>query len=381
MKLKRILAISVCSFMVLGLVTGCKSNSTTAKGTITIGVSAPITGEYAADGLLMTEGINLAVSEINAAGGVLGKNLKVITEDDQAAQASAVNAVNILMSSNVVAVIGPHFSTCVQATDPIFAKNKIPYITGGTSLLLEQANDSYFFRVRACDSLIAPSMAKYAVETLKAKNIGIMYNNDAMGTGAIALIEPYLKSKGVSYTAEGHNTGDKDFTATLAKMKNAGIDTLLTWTHDAETAGIAKQVLQLGMTNLNKLSSTSFSMDSVEQLAGKDAAEGWYCAADYINATTDPKQLAFEKAFKAKYNATAELYASTYYSATYVLADAIKRANSTNPSQIDGALHATTNYPGLLGPLTADAKGDMLHQMNIAQIKNLVPQLVGNVKS
>ena len=376
---KKLLAISVCSFMVLGLVTGCKSNSTTAKGTITIGVSAPITGEYAADGLLMTQGINLAISEINAKGGVLGKNLKVIIEDDQAAQAAAVNAVNILMSSNVVAVIGPHFSTCVQATDPIFAKNKIPYLTGGTSALLEQANDSFFFRVRACDRLIAPSMAKFAATKLNAKKVGLMYNNDTMGTGGRDLISAFFKANNVTLIVEGHNTGDKDFTATLAKMKNAGIDTLMTWTHDAETAGIAKQVLQLGMNNLNKLSSTSFSMDSVIKLAGNDAAEGWYCAADYINATTDPKQLAFEKAFKAKYNADAELYAATYYTATYVVADAITRANSTVPSAVDGALRGTTNFAGLLGPLTTDAKGNMLHQMNVAQIKSGIPVLNSSV--
>jgi len=378
-KIKKLLAILVCSFMVLGLVTGCKSNSTTAKGTIKIGVSAPITGDHAADGSFMTKGIKLAVSEINKNGGVLGKNLELVVEDDQAIQNVTVNAVNILMSEKVVAVIGPHYSTSVQATDPIFAKNKIPYLTGGTSVALENVGDPYFFRVRCADDLVAPSVAKYAVETLKAKKIGIMYNNNAFGTGGRDLIEAYLKTVNVPFVTEGHNTGDKDFTATIAKMKNNGIDTLISWTHLAETASIAKQILQLGL-NVNKLDSTSLSMKACRDLAGKDATEGWYCVADFINGNPDPKQVAFEKTFKETYNIDPELYAATYYTATYVLADAIKKAGSTDSNKIQVALRGTKDYPGLLGPLTCDSKGNMLHLMTLAQVKNSELQFIGNVK-
>ncbi len=388
MKCKKLIAISVCFVMAFSLFTGCTSKPATGgttnsksatAGTIKIGASCPISGASAADGLKMQQGIQLAVNEINANGGVLGKKIQLDIQDDQATQTGAVNSVSKLISDGVVGVIGPHMSTSVQATDSIFEKAGIPYLTGGTSPSLETTKDPYFHRVRPSDTLSAEALGKFVLENLGAKKIGILYDNDSFGSGGNSVLVSVFKAANASYLSEGYNTGDKDFSADLAKMKNFGVDTICVWGHDTETAEIAQQISQLGM-NVKKASANTMSMVEVIQMAGA-SANGWYSIADYVStATSNPLQNTFVKDFKAKYNAETDLYSSAYYSATYILVNAIKSANSTDPAKINDALSKLSGYNGLLGTYSSDSNGDMIHQTNIVQIENMQPVLVEPVK-
>lgn len=345
------------------------------QGTITLGASAPLTGDLASDGLLMKQGIQLAINEINQNGGVLGKKLDVIIEDDQGTQNVAVNTANKLISDKVAMILGPHLSTCVQATDSIMQKAKMPFLTGATSPNLEQANDPYFHRVRVSDKTSSVILAKYAVEKLGAKKVAIMFNNDTFGTGGRDAIIGFLKSKNVEYISEGHNSGEKDFTSTLTKIKGAGCDSLITWTHDAEVASIAKQIKSLGI-QINKLGSASITIDSVLKMIGPEASEGWYGEGDYISTSTDSAMTSFYKKFKDTYATEPNFYAATYYGATYLAAHAITEAGSTDPEKINSALKETKDLPGVVGTFTYGDGGNMIHQCNIAEIKGQLPYVV-----
>lgn len=393
--LKSITLVIFSLIMVLSLI-GCQSSpaakngqtSTPAAagqssgqtgGEILIGVDTALTGAAPLNGERTRQGITLAVEEINKSGGVLGKNLKVIFEDDQATPNGAVNAVNKLMSQNIVAQIGPHLSGNVMAVQTIVQKNQKPMLVGGTSPQLVTTNNPWLFRIRASDSIVAKIAAKYAVDNLKAKKMGIIFDNDAYGTGAKDVAAEYLKSVNIPLFPEGYNSGDKDMTGQLIKMKNNGIECLIIWAHDAEAAIVAKQVKQLNL-NVPVIGNPGFATSSVLNLMDAGTSEGIYTITDFTPTNPDERVQKFVNAFKSKYNIPPELYAAAYYDATYVLADAIKRAGSTDSDKIRQALAQTKDYKGVMSTLTANAKGEMVHEAIIAQVKDRNAQMISVIK-
>lgn len=362
---------------------GCQNSSTSASGNkggeILIGVDTALTGAAPLNGERTKQGINLAIEQINKNGGVLGKNLKAIFEDDQAVPNGAVNAVNKLMSQSIVGQIGPHLSGNVMAVQSIVEKNKKPMLVGGTSPSLTTTNNQWLFRIRASDSIVAKIAAKYLVEQLKATKVGIIFDNDAYGTGAKDVAVEYLKSINIPVFPEGYNSGDKDMTGQLIKMKNNNVDALIIWAHDAEAAIIAKQVKQLNL-NIPVMGNPGFATSSVLDLMDSSTSDGIYTVTDFIPTNSDSKTQDFVKAFKEKYNIEPELYAAAYYDATYILADAIKRANSTDPDKIREALLQTKDLKGVIGTATCNEKGEMIHEAIVAQIKNNSAQMLSIVK-
>jgi branched-chain amino acid transport system substrate-binding protein len=346
---------------------------------IAFGVSTAITGPAPLDGERTKQGILMAVEEINQQGGVLGKQLKPIIEDDQNTSNIAVNAVNKLVSQPIVALVGPHRSANATAVTNIVVRNKIPYMTGATSPKLLALNNPYFFRTRASDAIVAKIAAKYAVEELKAKKVGIFFNNDEYGTGALEVIETYLKSIDRSFMSEGHNTGDKDMTGQIMKAKNGKIDALIVWCHDPECAVNARQAKELNL-NVPFIGSPGYSTRSVLDLIDTSVSNGLITVTDFVANNSDPRVQQFTQKFRKKYNVDPELYAASYYDAIYVLADAIKRANSTDREAIRKALSETKGLQGVMSTLAANAKGELVHEAVVARIQDKNPQLVKIVK-
>jgi branched-chain amino acid transport system substrate-binding protein len=350
------------------------------KGKILIGVSTAITGPAPLDGLRTKQGVEMAVAEINKKGGVLGKKLKLIIEDDQNTANIAVNAVNKLLSQDIVALIGPHRSGNAMAVDQIVLRNKIPYFTGGTSPKLVTLNNPYLFRVRASDTLVAKIAAKYAVDELKAKKIGVFFNNDEYGVGAKQVIENYLKSIGIPVICEGHNTGDKDMTGQIMKMKNSKIECLIVWAHEPEGALAARQMKELSL-NVPFVGCPTFSTIGALDLIDANTAKGIISVSDFFADSPQSRVKAFVKKFKARYKVMPEIYAACYYDVVNVLVNAIKRAKSTDREAIRKALMATKNFKGVMSTLSANNKGELVHEMVIVKIKkNKVLKLVKTVK-
>ena len=348
-------------------------------GEILIGVSCAITGNFPLAGQRTKEGIELAVEEINANGGVLGKKLVITVEDDQNTQTTAVNVVTKLLNENVCAVIGPHTSGNAAATQELYKNAKIPFLTGGSSPKLDQLGNEYFFRVRPSDVINGQVAAKYAVETLGAKKIGISYNNNDFGTGGRDVVQAALDKYGVEYVAVGHNAGDKDLTGQIMQLQSAGVDCIISWTDDAEVVLTARQLYELGMDDIPVIASAGVVMDQVLNLLEPEYVEGWYSVTDFVSTNEDETVLAFVKAFNDKYGYNPELYASSYYSATYVLADAIERAGSADPEAVRDALAETKDIKLPEGIYTCDSTGNMVHGCLIAQIKDKIPAMVDYV--
>lgn len=350
--------------------TAAPSGATTTAapaGDILVGFSASITGSTPVEGQYSRAGAELAVEEINAKGGVLGRKLKLVVEDDQNDATAAVNAVNKLVSQPIVALIGPHKSFAAKAVMQIITDKKIPYMSGATSVTLLDAKSPYFFRLRASDGLVAKIAAKYCVEDLKATKIGIFFNNDEYGTGAKKVIEEYLTSVKIPFVSEGHNTNDKDMTGQITKMKNAGVDSLIIWTHANENAVAVRQFKELGL-KANVVSGPGFTVSNFLDLVDGSMLDGKFTVTDYSPKGTLQINQDFVKNMQDKKKITPDFYAATYYDSVYILADAIKRANSTEREAIRTALTQTKDLQGAMAKYYANSSNELCHESIILKI-------------
>lgn len=398
--MKKLTALLLALVMVLS-VTACASNNTSATtgvpkaadttaaenkvddsafdGEIVFGLSTAVTGNFPLAGERTLQGVDLAVEEINAAGGVLGKKLTYIYEDDGNDATTAVNVVTKLLNEDVVAVIGPHTTGNTLAVQSLYAEAGMPFFSGGTGVKLENEMDNkYFHRIRPSDSICGAIAAKFAVENLGAKKVGVDYNNNDFGTGGRDVVVATLQELGVEYVEVAHNSGDTDMTTQLMNLQAAGVDAVILWTDDAEDVVTARQAYELGL-DIPFITSAGVVMQQVLDQMEPEYVEGWYSATDFVPANDDPVVKTFVEAFNAKYGIDPELYASAYYGTVKALAAAIEIAGSTDHEAVNDALTQIKNLPAPTGTMTYGAHGNMIHSLVITQIHDLKPSVVSTV--
>ena len=398
--MKKLTALLLALVMVLS-VTACASNNTSATtgapkaadtttaenkvddsafdGEIVFGLSTAVTGNFPLAGERTLQGVDLAVEEINAAGGVLGKKLTYIYEDDGNDATTAVNVVTKLLNEDVVAVIGPHTTGNTLAVQSLYAEAGMPFFSGGTGVKLENEMDNkYFHRIRPSDSICGAIAAKFAVENLGAKKVGVDYNNNDFGTGGRDVVVATLQELGVEYVEVAHNSGDTDMTTQLMNLQAAGVDAVILWTDDAEDVVTARQAYELGL-DIPFITSAGVVMQQVLDQMEPEYVEGWYSATDFVPANDDPVVKIFVEAFNAKYGIDPELYASAYYGAVKALAAAIEIAGSTDHEAVNDALTQIKDLPAPTGTMTYGAHGNMIHSLVITQIHDLKPSVVSTV--
>ncbi len=347
---------------------------------VTIGAAAPMTGPRALLGRNFRQGVDMAIEEINAAGGVLGGKLSVQIEDDMGDNPNAaINAVTKLMQvEKVPLMLGPHYSVAQLATQKTYCDGSIISVTGASGVPVTQNGCNFVIRVRANDIIQSKALVEYARATLGIDKIGVLYINDDFGKAGADRVVLALKDAGLEPVAvETHNTQDKDFSAQLAKLQNAGAKLTIMWTHDTEAALIVRQAAQLGL-DMRFAGSTSLSEPSFVKLAGP-AAEGVISANDFVASNPDAGIQEFVKAYEAKYNMGPEIWAAAYYDATHLAAKAINAAGSSEPAKVREAFK-TVDHEGLLGKYRCEDNGDCNHQIHIVTVKDGVPGVVSTVK-
>ena len=353
-----------------------------SDGEIRIGVSAPLTAQFAQDGQWMRNGIELAVKEINAASGVHGQMLKLYIEDDQGPNpTAAVNAVTKLITEyNVAALIGPHFTPAILPVEPMLEQYKVPALTGATGPVVTQQHNPYVFRVRLNDAVGALLLVQYVVRTLGWKRIGLCYVNTAFGQSAATVIRKALADNKMAPVVEQtHLDSTKDFTSQLLSFQDAKVDGVIAWTDDQPGGLLAKQRHTLGL-KFGMAGSTTFSQPPFLALAG-NAADGIYSITDFTADSDTPSIIKWKELYHNAYGQTPELYASAYYDATHLLATAI--ANSATPTgpDIQAALTKITNQPGVMTTYSWQPNGDMVHSGLITVIKDGKPVVLSTVST
>jgi len=338
-----------------------------AADPVKLGLVDEVTGPNAEAGVLTANGVKLAVEEINAAGGVLGRPLELSIVDNQSTNPGTVLAYSKLIDQGgIVAVVGPLRSTQVQAASPTIAKARIPAFIGGSDPSLTRVNNPWIFRVRPSDLFSSRVMAEYAVKTLKGKKVAIVHSTDTFGMGGKNALIEALKALGVEpVTIQGYTNNSQDFTAIVLALKKSGADLLATYMTNSPDVGIfAKQLRQLGV-NVPWIGSASLTTDTAMKLAG-EALWGTYTVADFvIDANEESK--AFAKKYRAKHNVDPDLYSGFAYGAVFLIKHAIESAKSTDAEAMRQALLKTRGLKGVEGTYNFEANGDAVHGYNIVK--------------
>ncbi len=338
-----------------------------AADPIKFGMMAESSGPNAEAGVYQINGAKLAVEEINAAGGVLGRPLELRAEDNQSTNPGSVLAISKLTSGgDMTALIGSVRSTQIQAVAPTVAKAGLPMVIGGTDYSLTHVNNPWIFRARPNDGYSAKVIADYGVNTLKLKKWAIIHSTDAFGNGGKNNLVESLKELGITpVLVQGFTSNSQDFTPIVLAIKQSGADIVSSYIANSTDVGIfAKQLRQLGV-KATWVGSPSLSTDTAMKLAG-DALFDTYSIADYA-VESSPETKTYADKYKAAYKIEADLYSAWAYDAVKLLAMAITNGKSTKPEDIQKALHAIQGYKGVEGTYSFDKNGDGLHGYNIVK--------------
>ncbi len=349
---------------------------------IPVGVAAPLTAQFAQDGVWMKNGVSLAAKQINDAGGIKGRPIRVYFEDDQGPNptAAANAAIKLITQYNAVALLGPHFTPAILPVEPMLAQYKVPALTGASGPVVTQQHNPFVFRVRLNDAAGAGLLVKYIVEKLGWKKIGLAYVNTAFGQSGIGAVKEALAKREITPAAtQTHLDSTKDFTSQLLSFQEAGVDGVIAWTDDQPGGLLAKQMRTLDM-KFGLAGSTTFSQPPFLSLAG-DAANGVYAVTDFIAENDSPAIDAWKKLYSAAYGSPPELYASTYYDAMNLLGYAIAQAASVTGPAIQEALAKVKDRPGVMTNYTWSPSGDMVHSGLITVIKDAKPTVADVVSA
>ncbi|MGA7483788.1 MAG: ABC transporter substrate-binding protein, partial [Bradyrhizobium sp.] len=335
--------------------------------TIKIGMCAPVTGPAAEQGLWAQNGAKLALAAVNKAGGVLGKQVELIIEDDQTTNPGVVLAFSKLAAqSDIVGFLGSVRSTQVHAMAPDVLKLGKPVMIGGTDPNLTHMGNRWLFRFRPNDSYSARVIADYGVSTLGKKKWAIVHSTDAFGTAGGKALSAALEKLGTpAVLDQGYANQSQDFTPVVLAVKQSGADVLGSYfTFENDIGIFARQLKQLGV-NIPWVGSPSTVAVSATKLAGP-ALYGTYGVADYAEESSDASR-AFGKSYREAYKTAPDLQSAWTYDALTVLSAAINKAASTDPGKIREAILGLKKFPGAEGEYNFDQNGDGLHGYNVVK--------------
>jgi branched-chain amino acid transport system substrate-binding protein len=337
-------------------------------GEIIIGFTPPVTGASAAEGALQIKAAKLAIKQINDGGGVNGKKINFIMEDNQSTNPGALAALQKAVEQDkALGLIGSVKSTQIQAMSDAVKGYAVPMMIGGTNATLTSTGNPWLFRVRPDDSIAAAAMVKYIKEDLKLTKVGILHDTDAFGTGGADLVEKGSKDNGMTMVRrEKYTTKDKDFTAQLLNLKQAGAEVMVVYgTNPEDVAVIQRQYVQLGKP-FKYVGSPSSQMKDCLNLS-KENAEGLLAVADYVPGISEVSKK-YAADYQKEYNEPFDPTSAWTYDGLNVLTAAIKKGGEDR-AKIKDAILATQGYQGVLGTFSFTPNGDGLSEVSVVEIQ------------
>ena len=342
-----------------------------AQETVKIGEFASLTGKEATYGQTVNKGTRLAFEEANASGGVLGRKLELLTEDDQSKPGESATVVKKLISRDkVVAILGELTSGRTLEAAPVAQAAKIPLVSPGATAVEVTAKGNYIFRVCFIDEFQGTVMAKFALDTLKVRRVALLSSvSSAQSVGLAKFFRERLTAGGGTIALEQkYSEGDKDFRAQLTAIKAANVEALFVPGYYAEAALISKQARELGLT-FPLLGIDGWESSQLISVGGA-AVEGCYFSTHYSPENQASAVVAFNQRFRARWQEDSNALSALAYDAARVLIDAIRRAGSTEGAKIRDALAATKNYAAVTGTITFDAQRNPTKSAVVLTVKN-----------
>ena len=343
---------------------------------------AELSGGGATVGNNWKNGIDLAIEEINAKGGILGRKLEVTHADSQSNPGVARAQVQKALDNEPYVLLGPGYSGSVKVTSPLAAEAGITQIMGGEAAELTQGGNKFLFRTSFGQQSSMPKVAKYINDELKAKSVAIVWVNNDFGKGGRDVITKEFAKYNIKVAADiSTEAGQADFAADVSKIKAAAPDAVFVYVNEEESARMLKELKRQAIS-VPLMGETTLVGQKVVELAG-DAANG---ARGHVGLTTDaPIDLvkAFREKFAKKYNYVPDHNGLKGYLAIYMIKATTEKMGKVDAKAFADNLHGLTikaaNEPGILMDVTFDEKGDIDRQGFLVEIvdgKQVVKQVL-----
>ena len=373
---KKIVSMLLVLVLTVALMAGCGSpaapagNGATSGESIKLAVVSPVTGDSSVYGDYMRKGVDMALQEINDAGGVLGRPLEFVYEDDKGSSTDAVSvAQKIASDKSIVGVIGHVFSGCTLAAGPIYQNNGIPTIAVASTNPEVATIGEYVYRINVGDNYQGGALAKL----LNEKNVtkaAVIYDNSDYGVGVSnAFAEQYKALNGEIVLNESYLSGADDFSLILTQLKQSTAEVIVLCGLDTDAAKIMMQSKTLGI-ELPVYATDGVYTDNFITLA-KAAVEGVYVVCYFHPSDPSESVQNFIKKFNEQYDGDVNSWSPYAYDAVMLMAEAIKKAGSTDGAAIKDAITATTNFQGATGTINfTGAREPVEKELVILQIVN-----------
>lgn len=354
------------------LLSACGSGGQGAsEDEIVIGATVPMTGPLTLSGDQNRYALQLAQEDINANGGIDGKNLRIVFEDTQDSNSAAVNAFNKLyLDLEPPFMFLSSYSTQNVATSPEVAQAEIPVMYAGGSLAVTELDNPWMFRIRPNDALSAEAMAVFAVEDLNAEHPGILYIQNEFGQNAANVTKEVFKQKGVEIAGmESYGAEDKDMSAQIRSLRNQGADVLLGIVYPTDGALITKQIKDLNVDLPYVMSSGGFVPAALE-LVTPEELENTYGVLDTLLDTSRSEVADVSKRFEKRFDTALDpSYGAPYYDAMMIVAKGLEEVGTDDPEALRDYIANVQNYQGIAHVYTFDKNGEGVHAVTVVKAK------------
>jgi branched-chain amino acid transport system substrate-binding protein len=347
---------------------------------IPLGLTTALTGNVALLGTQARSGAELAVDEINAAGGINGKKLALTTEDTGSSSTDALNAMNRILEGKPLVIFGSMISPHVFAQTEVVTKSETPFLVGATNAKMTSQGSKWMFRIHVHDGQLADLIPEYLVKTLHKTKPGIIAVADDYGLGASRGIQASLAKLDANPVAvTSYAPSDKDMSAQLLEIKDKGADSVILFGRPADVTLVIKQMNDLGIKLTVIGNSSLVAQTTLNNLTAAEA-DGAYVIGGMIPQTsTDPKILDWAKRVQDKYKVPPDNFTVSYYDTVYLLKSIIEKAGC-DKAAIRDALAATKDWKGMLISYQVNALGDLAHTLGVYRNKGKTPELIGPIK-
>ena len=366
--MKRICSLVVILLIICGLIwVSCQKK--VEEKVVKIGAILPLTGDAAKYGESAKEGIELAIEEINAEGGVKGHKIEIIYEDSQGLPTTGVSAFQKLITSNrVPAVIGGLFSSVTLAIAPIANREHVVVLSPTSSAPAITKAGDYIFRNCASDIFEGKIMAEAARKTLGLSKVAIIYINNDYGVGIKDVFKKEFTALGGKILAEeAFDQGATDFRTQITKVKQANPEAVYIIGY-RELGSLLKQAKELGL-NVQFLSTVMFEDPEILKIAGTAAEGVIYSARAYNPKSKEPIVKKFVEKYEMKYHKEPDIFAALSYDAVLILAKAMEIGGFTADG-IKGALYGIRDFQGVAGVTSFDENGDVVKPAVLKIVRN-----------
>ncbi len=334
-----------------------------------------LSGPGTTAGTLFKNGVELAIKEINASGGILGRKISYTTEDTQTNPGVAKGLTQKAVDNDVFAIFGPVYSGSIMVSMAESKRGEVPNFTGGEAAAITQQGNPYVFRTAFGQSVSFPKLARFL--SSKAKTVAVIYVNNDFGKGGRDTITKLLEGSPTKIVADiSTDAGQVDFSAAVLKAKQSNADAVFVYTNEEESARVLRELRKQGVRKMI-IGETTLTGQKVVELAG-DAANG---AMAHVGLTVDAAPIkAFGARYKAEYKADSDHNGIKGYTGMFVLKAAIEKAGKLDRKAVAAAIRnscfSAKQTPGLLMDVCFDDKGDLDRESFLVEVKNGRPEVI-----